>query len=95
MDSKTVWHWEHNRSRPLRWMMLAVGQFLGNAPTDPSPDTLGMKLMAYRRSLGLSQEQMARALGVHKTTVVRWETGRRRPSKAAEQKLANHLKLGP
>lgn len=36
-----------------------------------------------RRKLGLSQEELARALGVSFATVNRWENGRTAPSKLA------------
>ena len=34
---------------------------------------------ALRESAGVSQQQMADEIGVHWTTVSRWETGRRSP----------------
>jgi DNA-binding transcriptional regulator YiaG len=37
-----------------------------------------------RRQLGLSQEDLARHLGVSYTTVNRWENGQSRPSKLAK-----------
>jgi transcriptional regulator with XRE-family HTH domain len=87
VDSKTVWHWEKNKSRPLRWMMPVVHQFLGMAEVASSEETLGEKLTAYRRGQRLSQEQLARKLGVHKTTVVRWETGRRPPLRYLQRRI--------
>jgi len=38
------------------------------------------KLRTFRKSRGLSQEQLARAVGVEKATISRLETGRRSPS---------------
>lgn len=35
-----------------------------------------------RLTAGVSQERLARELGVHRMTVQRWETGERRPSGA-------------
>ena len=37
-----------------------------------------------RRRLGLSQQELARRLGVARVTVTRWENGTRRPSKVAQ-----------
>jgi DNA-binding transcriptional regulator YiaG len=34
---------------------------------------------AIRQAAEVSQERMAGELGVHRVTVARWETGRRRP----------------
>ncbi len=41
-----------------------------------SPDSVGERLRELRRRLGLSQEQLARRLGVSFATVNRWESGR-------------------
>ncbi|MCP3961120.1 MAG: helix-turn-helix transcriptional regulator, partial [bacterium] len=40
-----------------------------------------------RRRAGLSQGQLATYLEVHRTTVIRWETGQGRPDLAQEQEL--------
>lgn len=34
---------------------------------------------AIREEAGVSQEQIARALDVHRVTIARWESGERRP----------------
>jgi len=41
-------------------------------------------LRKLRGRSGLSQEELARRLGVARATVTRWENGTRRPSKLAE-----------
>ena len=47
------------------------------------------KLRKLRERVGLSQEELARRLGVTRVTVTRWENGTRRPSKIAELALRN------
>jgi putative transcriptional regulator len=51
-----------------------------------------------RRQLGLSQEELAHALGVSFATVNRWENGKTEPSKLAqrqfEQFCKNQVKKG-
>ena len=47
------------------------------------------KLRKLRKRVGLSQEELARRLGVARVTVTRWENGSRRPSKIAELALRN------
>ena len=42
-----------------------------------------------RRQLALSQEDLARALGVSFATVNRWENGKSRPSKLARAQFDN------
>ena len=44
-----------------------------------------------RRRLGISQEELARAIGVSFATVNRWENGHTRPSRAAERLLRDFL----
>ena len=41
-------------------------------------------LRKLRQGLGLSQHELARRLGVARTTVTRWENGTRHPSKVAK-----------
>jgi predicted ATPase/DNA-binding NarL/FixJ family response regulator/DNA-binding XRE family transcriptional regulator len=55
-------------------------------PLDAVPLAAGLRLLRTR--LGLSQEQLARQLGVSFATVNRWESGRSRPSARASRALA-------
>jgi predicted ATPase/DNA-binding CsgD family transcriptional regulator/DNA-binding XRE family transcriptional regulator/Tfp pilus assembly protein PilF len=54
----------------------------------PAADSAAARLRALRTSLGLSQEQLARRLGVSFASVNRWESGRTRLSAMAAVKLA-------
>ena len=56
-------------------MVSKIREFLGQPPSEP-PTSFGERLIAYRRGLRLSQQTLARMPEVHKTTVVKWETGR-------------------
>jgi transcriptional regulator with XRE-family HTH domain len=55
-------------------------------PLDAVP--LAARLRLLRARLGLSQEQLARQLGVSFATVNRWESGRSQPSANAIQAIA-------
>lgn len=46
------------------------------------------EIKELREQLGLSQRQFAKQLGVSKRTVAYWESGKRRPDKNAQKKLA-------
>lgn len=45
------------------------------------------EIKTLRESLGYTQEQLADAIGVNRTAVTLWETGRRNPSGAAGKML--------
>ena len=65
-----------------------IKEFLGLQPTHP-PTSFAERLTAYRRGMGLSQKTLARMLGVHKTTVVRWETGGGRQARRIGSRLSS------
>ncbi|MCP9958668.1 helix-turn-helix domain-containing protein [Streptomyces sudanensis] len=52
-----------------------------------------MGLAERRRALGYSQERLAQAVGVDRTTVGRWESGRITPQPAQRRRLATTLDL--
>ena len=49
------------------------------------------RLVSTRKEAGFSQERLAEALGVERTTVMRWERGETRPQPWARPKLAHAL----
>lgn len=51
-----------------------------------------VKTKSIRKSLGLSQAQLAEALGVSFATVNRWENNRTQPSKLAQKQLERFVK---
>ena len=60
----------------------------GEAPPGAAAGAAAQRLRRLRASLDLSQEQLARRLGVSFATVNRWEAGRTRMSARAERALA-------
>jgi len=60
---------------------------------DDEVRTFSKKLKHLREYLGLSQEQLARALGVSYVTVSRWENGRHSPSRLALGRVAELVKM--
>jgi transcriptional regulator with XRE-family HTH domain len=50
------------------------------------------KIREYRESIGLSQEDFAKALKVQKSTISRIETGKRTPSVGLVTRICEHSK---
>ena len=61
----------------------------GESPADPGADSPAARLRWLRATLRLSQEQLARQLGVSFATVNRWESGRTKMSASALSALAD------
>lgn len=49
--------------------------------------SISESIIAYRKRLGVSQEHLARALGISHITVYRWEKGLQKPGMENELKL--------
>ncbi|MGA1868534.1 MAG: helix-turn-helix transcriptional regulator [bacterium] len=68
----TIYNWENNYAKlSIKWWPKII-DFLGYAPYSP-PQSLGDRLAAYRRFQGLTQKEVARKMGVNKTTIRDWE----------------------
>lgn len=52
-----------------------------------------MKLIEYRKSLGLSQDEMGQRLGVTSVTYGQWETGKRTPSGTTLMKMTETFQV--
>ena len=81
MDKSTVWNWEKGHTSPPLYTIPKVIEFLGYAPWNGLASTLGEKIVRARRWAGLTQETLARQIGVDPTTLARWEGGDKHPSK--------------
>lgn len=56
---------------------------------------IGAKIRATRKSLGISQEELAERAGVHHNTIARWERGELDPRGTSLAKLAKALQVSP
>lgn len=56
---------------------------------------LGEKLLELRKKNGLSQELLAKEVGVSRQTVSRWENGKARPTAICIRKLSDIYKMEP
>jgi transcriptional regulator with XRE-family HTH domain len=79
VDEKSVQTWERNEVRPSRTLAREIRRFLG-LPVPAHLTPLAEQLMTFRRSQKLTHEEVARLLGVHRRTVIRWETGKANPT---------------
>jgi transcriptional regulator with XRE-family HTH domain len=79
IDKTTVFNWEAGSAGPNLRAMPEVIRFLGYDPTETG-STLGERLRATRRRLGLSHVDLAQRLGVDPSTVLDWEWRRHRPT---------------
>ncbi len=68
VDASSVYNWENGRTEPELRHLPAIIRFLGYDPT-PEGKTLGQRVRRTRRALGLSQEKLARDLGIDPSTV--------------------------
>ena len=75
--------------------MPRVIQFLGYDPL-PVPKSLAEKLLAHRKTLGLSQSAMARRVGIDPTTLSRLERRKsRKPLAKTLRKICSVVKNQP
>jgi transcriptional regulator with XRE-family HTH domain len=80
-------YWEKNRSQPTVCYYPALISFLGYFPFDIDTTSFGGKITYYRYLNGLTQEELAKELGVNESTVYHYEKGTHRPFKKALKKL--------
>lgn len=85
--------WEHDSTVPSIGMWPQILSFLGYDPF-PRPKDFAGKLMSIRRRLGLSQERLARQLGIDEVALARWENGRSKPSDEQVQIVEAFLASG-
>lgn len=71
---QSIGNWERGVHPPTIRQLPKVIEFLGYDPVS-IPDTLPDQISHARRVLGLTQEELARALAVDLSSVLRWEAG--------------------
>jgi transcriptional regulator with XRE-family HTH domain len=86
-DKTSVNSWENNRAYPCLPFLPKIIKFLGYNPFSGEQKTLKDRLLFYRKSTGLSQEQVAALLNVNSNTVGYWEKELHPPRKRMLNKL--------
>ena len=81
VDKTSVFNWEANTAVPAVRYMPAIIQFLGYDPL-PVAKGWGERLVRRRTTLGMTQKEAARRLGVDQGTLAKWEQGKREPAGA-------------
>ena len=79
VDEMTICNWEINRTSPQLRFIPKIIAFLGYSRYNTQCGTLGKRIVACRRLMGLSQKELAPRLGVEASTLGRSETGRGQP----------------
>jgi transcriptional regulator with XRE-family HTH domain len=88
----TITNWELNRVQPAIRYLPGIIRFLGYDPNrDRVPQSLGDRLKAHRKRLGLSREKLALLLGTDESNLAGWETGRHRPTNRSLALIAEFL----
>lgn len=75
----TIHNWETNVSQPGFEHMPAIIEFVGYNPLPPAT-SLAERLIRARTSIGLTQKNSAKRIGVDPDTLARWECGEREPA---------------
>lgn len=90
VSTETVVHWELGQTDPYFDILPRFMDFLGYCPCEPAP-SLSARLKAIRQKLlGISQEAMARAIGIDPTTPSRIERADGRVSSAVARKIERY-----
>jgi DNA-binding transcriptional regulator YiaG len=87
----TVTYWEVGRSSPRLQHIPKIIGFLSYIPFRKEPETLGEKIVYYRRLAGVTQKELARTLGIDPTTLAKWERGEREPCEINLKKIRSLL----
>ena len=72
-------YWENGRNEPRLYQYPVIIAFLGYYPFDHETATFGGKIKRYKYEQGLSNEKLAKVLGVDESTVANWERNKRLP----------------
>ena len=86
----SVYYWETSRTAPTLTHLPAIVKFLGYCPYDPAWGP-GETLAMARKYRGISQEAMARLVGVDPGTLARWERHEGRPLRLCRKRLGDVL----
>jgi DNA-binding transcriptional regulator YiaG len=90
VNKDTMKNWKNNATCPALPYIPQIIKFLGYCPYDPTL-SFPQKLKTWREALGLSQDQLARVLGMDKGTIQKWEARKHIPMKRSRQIVVQFL----
>jgi transcriptional regulator with XRE-family HTH domain len=86
----SIRNWEKQRNSPEIWFIAPIIEFLGYDPF-PEPKTLPEKLKTCRMRMGMTQEELARKLGIDPGTLRSREMGRHKPTQQSQEIIQEFL----
>ena len=92
VSETAVFNWERGNTTPDLRTIPKIIEFLGYIPFEKEPETLGEKIVYYRRLKGITQKELARQISVDPTTLARWERGEREPHGRYLYTLMDYIK---
>ena len=91
VSEDTITYWENGRSKPSIRQFPKIVEFLGYDPYSYDALTLSGRMKLYRHKNGLSQEELAKMLGVNESTVFSWEKEKHAPLPEQKKQLEEIL----
>src|SRR5262245_11768356 len=92
-----VTKWEMGNTEPEIGYVPAIIEFIGYFPYIPTADPIA-RLRAVRWAMGLTQDKLAKLMGIDESSLRSWERGERRPTRKSRKIIAgffSSLTLSP
>ncbi len=90
VSTETVRNWELGHTEPALRCWPAIIAFLGFVPFEVG-ESLGERIVAWRKLNGMPRSELADRLGVDESTVWRWEAGETEPTGEPRDALGSVL----
>jgi len=90
VDEATITNWELHRTEPEVRYIPKIIEFIGYCPYIPTADPIA-RLSAIRWALGLSQEKLAKLMGVDESSLCSWERGEHSPTNKSRTAILGFL----
>jgi transcriptional regulator with XRE-family HTH domain len=85
-----VTNWELGHTKPEIGYIPAIIEFIGYCPYIPTTDLIA-RLKTIRWAPGLTQEKLAKLMGIDESSLCSWERGEHRPTKKSRKVIAELL----